>query len=411
MVSEPSFRAQAGIYDFFFEEEQIAIRIDRLHQKGDALTGEIKVVTKQPGEDQLLHQARFNLLSTQSRNTLAKYLITRCDLLDWGGILEIVSILTVSSHREGEPIIQVGNDKIQTERRYRLYPLLLEKEANLIYGPGGSGKSTIASFIGIIVQTNNNSCGMIPIQGNVLYLDYETSSTEINDRVVKIKNGLSLKSDSLDYRFCSQALASEIEYIQRTVLDKGINLVIVDSVGGACGGEPESAEVVLRYFMALRSLKITTLSIDHVTKAGDTKMPFGSVYKANSARSIYELRKSQEAGEGWMDIGLYHRKCNVGRLQKPFGLRIDYFEDDHQPSILFSRSDIREVPGLTEGLTLQDQIAAVLRHGPMTVAEIASELNAQQASVRARLNEHKNRFVKADVLGKKWGLLSKGLDI
>ncbi|MBT9143923.1 MAG: hypothetical protein DDT29_02337 [Dehalococcoidia bacterium] len=182
--------------------------------------------------------------------------------------------------------------------------------------------------------------------------------------------------------------------------------MIVDSVGGACGGEPESAEVVLRYFMALRSLKITTLSIDHVTKAGDTKMPFGSVYKANSARSIYELRKSQEAGEGWMDIGLYHRKCNVGRLQKPFGLRIDYFEDDHQPSILFSRSDIREVPGLTEGLTLQDQIVAVLRHGAMTVAEIASEISANQGSVKAALYRYKNRFVMADPLGKRWGLLS-----
>ncbi len=243
-----------------------------------------------------------------------------------------------------------------------------------------------------------------------MYLDYETSPDELNERIQKVKNGLSLKSDSLDYRFCSQSLASEIEYIQRAVLDRDINLVIIDSVGGACGGEPESAEVVLRYFMALRSLKITTLSIDHVTKAGDTKMPFGSVYKTNAARSIYELRKSQEAGEGWMEIGLYHRKCNVGRLQKPFGLRIDYFEDDYQPSILFSRSDIREVPGLVEGLALQDQIAAVLRHGAMTVAEITSEINAQQASVRANLHRHKNRFVKADAMGKKWGLLSREID-
>ncbi|MBT9133114.1 MAG: hypothetical protein DDT33_01645 [Firmicutes bacterium] len=111
-----------------------------------------------------------------------------------------------------------------------------------------------------------------------------------------------------------------------------------------------------------------------------------------------------------MEIGLYHRKCNVGRLQKPFGLRIDYFEDDHQPSILFSRSDIREVPGLAEGLTLQDQIAAVLRHGAMTITEIASEISANPGSVKTKLYQYKNRFVMADPEGKKWGLLSNYSD-
>ncbi len=138
-------------------------------------------------------------------------------------------------------------------------------------------------------------------------------------------------------------------------------------------------------------------------------MPFGSIYKVNSARSIYEIRKTQEAGEDRMEIGIYHRKANSGRLQKPFSLGVAFFEGQ-DPAILFSRSDIREVPGLVEGLALQDQIAAVLRYGAMTVAEIASEINAQQASVRANLHRHKNRFVKADNMGKKWGLLSREID-
>ncbi|MBT9148199.1 MAG: hypothetical protein DDT32_01969 [Syntrophomonadaceae bacterium] len=405
MVSEPSFRAQAGIYDFLFSEEQISIRIDRLHQKGDALTGEIKVITKQPGTEQLLHQARFNLLSTHSRSTLAKYLTTRADMLDWSGILEIVSILTVSSHREGEPVYPAGTFPIQQDNRYRLHPILVDGQANLIFGPGGSGKSNLACFFGMLVQTNTLACNLTPTQGNTLFLDYETSLDEINSRVVAIRNGLSLPNSSLTYRFCSQPLPSEIDLIQRIVLDNNIKFIIIDSVGGACGGEPESAEVTLRYFMALRSLKITSLSVDHVTKAGSNGMPFGSVFKFNSARSIYEIRKTQEAGEDRMEIGIYHRKSNSGRLQKPFSLEIAFFGGS-DPAIIFSRSDIREVPGLVEGLTLQDQIAAVLRHGAMSVAEIASEIDAKQDSVRKTLGRYKQKFVIADTLGRKWGLLS-----
>ncbi|MBT9133167.1 MAG: hypothetical protein DDT33_01703 [Firmicutes bacterium] len=330
-------------------------------------------------------------------------------MLDWSGILEIVSILTVSSHREGEPVYQAGTFPIQQDSQYRLRPLLVENQANLIFGPGGSGKSNLACFIGTLIQTNTAACGLTPTQGNTLFLDYETSLEEINSRVVAIRNGLSLPNSSFTYRFCSQSLAHEIDLIQRIVIDNDIKLIIVDSVGGACGGEPESAEVTLQYFMALRSLKITSLSVDHVTKAGNNGMPFGSVYKFNSARSIYEIRKTQEVGEDRMEIGIYHRKANSGRLQKPFSLEIAFFGGSDS-AIIFSRSDIREVPGLVEGLTLQDQIAAVLRHGAMSVAEIASEINAQQASVRAKLNQHKNRFVKADAMGKKWGLLSRGLE-
>jgi len=404
-VSSPMVEAKGGIYQFQFNAEKIAIRVDRLYETRDRLTAEIRVMSKQPGEPLLLHQTRFNLFSTSGRRDLAKHLFSRLELTDWNAVIEIICMHVLAIHRQGNPVVDVGDAPIKPQR-YRLSPWLLENETNLIYGAGGTGKSYVGCLIGVLVQSGQNHCDLTPVQGNVLYLDYETSEAEINQRVQLIRNGLSLPSCTLAYRFCSQALAHEIGIIQRIVLEHKINLVIVDSVGSACGGEPESAEIVLKYFMALRSLEITTLSIDHVTKHGDGKAPFGSIYKYNSARSIYELRSSQDPELPQLDIGLYHRKCNMGKLQYPFGLSLAFQTEHNSPSVVFDKIDVSSVPELSTGLPLQSQIGEVLKRGAMTAQEIAAELSCPAASVRVILNRNKAKFTKVDWLNHKWGLLA-----
>ncbi len=401
MISIPQLKANYGIYDFLFEEEQLAVRIDRLRSRGDSLTGEISIIQKEPGQDQVIHQAKLNILSTQSRNTLSKYLNSRVNSLDWDAVLETVCLYTIAKSRVGEPVLEVGTSSEQLKLQYRLYPLLLDKECNLIYGPGGTGKSYIACLISVLVQQGIEHDRLVPKQGNVLYLDYETSSEEINSRIFLVQKGLSLTPIPILYRTCHQSLANEIEIIQQLVIDKNTDLVIVDSVGAACGGEPESAEVVLRYFMALRSLKLATLSIDHVTKT-DTKMPFGSVFKYNAARSIYEVKNSQVPGDTCLEIGLYHRKINTGRLQKPIGLKMSFFED----GVIFETMDIQSVPQLSSALPLRDQIREILKRGSLTVPEITNEIPVSHATIRMTLNRNKHLFVLADQSGKRWGLLS-----
>ncbi|MFC2027457.1 AAA family ATPase [Chloroflexota bacterium] len=283
MVSEPSLVHNAGIYVFKFTEEALNIRVDRITEKSSNTSGEITILTEAPGINPFIHQARLNLTSTTARNALAKYLNTRFELDDWAGILEIVCAMVLRKHREGEPVQTVGNLPARDSSKYRLSPLLVESEPNIFFGPGGVGKSYLACYISVLVQTGTDHHALHPVQGNVLYLDWETSRYEIDERIKAVSRGMSLEGITIKHRFCSQSLASDITRIQRMVVDTEAALVIVDSVGSACGGEPESAEVVLRYFMALRSLKATTLSIDHVAKSGDSKTPFGSVFKINAA--------------------------------------------------------------------------------------------------------------------------------
>ena len=98
--------------------------------------------------------------------------------------------------------------------------------------------------------------GLNPEPGNILMLDYESDADEHQARVRAISKGLGIDVPSnIYYRYCYQSIAADIEQVQRHVLDKDIDLVIVDSASPACGGEPESAEATTKCFSALRSLR------------------------------------------------------------------------------------------------------------------------------------------------------------
>jgi len=180
-------------------------------------------------------------------------------------------------------------------------------------------------------------------------------------------------------------------------------LLIIDSIGGACGGEPESAEVVLRFFTALRSLKITPLCVDHIAKVGVSGTPFGSIYKYNASRNLWEMRKNQEPGEDFIEIGLIHRKINVGKLLPPIGYRFDFFDT----SIKVKEIKPSQIPEIAKDMPLKFQIKELLAaEGALTVGQIAEELETTQASVRVVLNRGKGKdFIKVD--GLSWGILGQ----
>ena len=185
----------------------------------------------------------------------------------------------------------------------------------------------MAAYLAMLVTEGILDNGLIPEPGPVLYLDYETSSATAARRFNTLYAGFGFEhKSSVLYRFCFQPLASEIQEIQRIASEHGIQLIIVDSAGPACGGEPESASASIQYFAALRSLRATTLTIAHKAK-GSSNGPFGSVYWMNYPRSVYEIKKAQDEGENLIHVGLFHRKVNDGKLLKPMGFKFDFDEN------------------------------------------------------------------------------------
>jgi len=390
-MSKPTIRVNAGIYDLVWLPEQVAIRIDRVRENHEHVTGEVTVKSLMPGVPSHLHQARLNLTSTVSRRTLAKVLEERNPEAIWEDIVEQTCVEVLQIYRQGEPVVEIHEVKPREGPRYRLAPLLLEGHPNYCYGEGSAGKSYLAAFFAVLVSSGAHRCGLDPIPGNVLYLDYEMSGEEMQERILAIEEGLGEADCSrIQYRYCVQPFANEIETIQAIVAEQEIELVIIDSAGPALGGEKgDPKDPVIEYFRALRSLRCSSLTLDHVTKDRDSrKSPYGSVYKFNLARNLFELRSQQEPGEDSIQMGLYHRKANFGKLIPPMGLTATFTP----PATIFTTCSVRDIPALAEGMGIKERMkTSLMEAGTLSVNQIAEELDKPADTIRKILNRYRGK--------------------
>ena len=335
IIGKPETEFKIGQYNYHWAELGIRISVDRLDDDGP---GEMAVYYDNGGPPKLLHWGRTNLLSVQSCSQLAKRLKENVEL-DWQTVLTYVSTLTFQEHRRGEPVVPIGKRPASTRIAYQLYPLLEKGQATTIYAPGGCAKSYLADYFAILIQLgytglDSSRFGLIPEATNCLYLDWESNKEDHERRVWAIKQGLGIKTeDCFFYRFCEQPLASDIHALQRLVTENDIGFVIIDSQMAASGYGPDPAQQASVFYNALRSLRCTSLTIDHVSKSdwanssAEATGPYGSVVKYNRARSVFEIKKAQEPGNDFLELSLKHIKHNEGKLLKPTGIRIDFNQD------------------------------------------------------------------------------------
>ena len=290
-----------------------------------------------------------------------------------------------------------GKVEVTAQAKWLIDPIVQLHNPTLIYGPGSTGKSWFAQYLAVLADHGMNHGGVSvePLNGRVLYLDWETDQQEIGARVTMIRKGLALDGESrILYKSMNQGLANDIESIRSIVAEHSISLVVIDSLGSACMGEPESAEVVLRAFGALRSLNVSSLIIDHTNKE---KILFGSVYKFNSARMVFLCVKDQQEDQNKIVFGLLHKKANNFKLMRPIGFELGFGDG----FVTITRRDVRDTP-LEEHMNMKDRIENLLKNSPggMSVTDISEMLDKNESHVRKELSEGKNngRFV---ILGNK----------
>lgn len=235
-------------------------------------------------------------------------------------------------------------------------------------------------------------------------MDYESDQDDLNDRIRDLRAGMGISGNvEMAYRRCFQPLSSEIEEVRRHVIEQNIGFVIVDSLGTACGGTPEAADSILQYFAALRSLRVSTLTISHTNK--ENKL-FGSVYTWNQSRNTFEVKGGQEEGSDEMALGLYHVKINRGKRLKPFALKFKFGEE----GVKVENADLLNVMALEDSAPPPMRIIGLLRHGRLSSKDIAESLNIPEGSVRTYLTrELRGQVQSRKVEGQQvWELPRKG---
>jgi energy-coupling factor transporter ATP-binding protein EcfA2 len=390
-------------YNFIWIEEKIRVQVSNLSFKHDNLKGEIKIKTSLPGFNEHLHQANFNFSSTRSKTELVKTLHGVCEEVEWSILIEQLRVKTLELYRQGEPL-QILNPKEKIEKpEYLLYPFLPKNQMSLIYGEGGTGKSTLALFLSLLLMHPfiGPEYGLqIETPGNVLYLDFETSREVIQLQYSGLASNFNCNK-KIYYRRCSLPLTHDLEKIKECVQESRADLIIVDSVGIACGDNINEAHTANLFALALRSLNTTNLLVSHTSKERlNNKTPFGSIYFFNNARNVWELRKIQETGEDEIKLGLFHRKSNMSKLNKPFGFKFIYGN-----SITVEKQDVSEIDSFIQELSISTRIKKLLSsEGVLDIKTIAKVVNSGEGYIRVALNRLRK---KGEVIkqGDNWALL------
>ena len=287
----------------------------------------------------------------------------------------------------------------------------------ILYGPGGTGKSLLALYFAVCA-VSGRPCGRWPIApvNRVLYLDWEEdSAVPHEERLHGILGpaGFPDPGERLMHRTMAQPLSDGIERLRVLVDRHGIDLVIVDSLHAASGGEVEGAEAAIRTLTALRSLsRCSRLVIGHVTAMGAEQTDgipklYGSVFNTNLARAtIYLAEETVRPDEKILTAHL--KKVNQGAPQKPVGFQV-VFNDDPDATDVWIRD---HAPDLSRG-PLGERILAFLKGGRECITAIAENLGVDTAKVRTtlhRLKEH-NKVVSLPITGGdkrrkvEWGLV------
>lgn len=411
-TSTPKATFNNTIHRYDFREEQITITLDRFDQGRDGdIRCELEITYL---GKQLKPPTRTNLLAERTISSLVKSLAERTKGadIDWDSVLGKVVTNSIARYRQGDPPVDLTKISGWRSRpRFMLFPFLESSGDTILFADGGSGKSTIALLMGVMVATG---CPLLPNTvinetGNVLYLDYEADDITHAERLTAVRNAfdppLEIPEGSMIYKRMYAPLHEAVDDLLRYIGEHEIKLVIVDSLGRARGGAPEGSEETLRVFNALARLQVPRLLIDHLSKdaifnGNGNSRPIGSIYTHNNARLTWSLTAAEshledQPGYGYHAIQMINHKNNNGRLHGRRSYSLTYYNDDAErlTQIYVSEIDPSTVPDFLKLQPIYQRARMMLEEqGEATSDQLAEWLNAKKAEVERQLVAHPELF-------------------
>ena len=399
--------SRGGVHTVAWQEAGLKVEVTKLREQSNGGLLADFDLTLQPGilPGVFKYFSRFNLKSGQTKASTARdiarvapnVLVAEEDL--WRHVVERVCDEIRIAFNKGEEGVELVDSKASTTTSYRLWPFLQEKQPSMVYGPGDSGKSFFGVLAGYLIATGREHLGMKPLQGNVLFLDYETDEATTKQRLSMVAAGFDEEIPHFfHYMHMRRPLEDEFDRVNAYLMKHSIDFVIIDSAGRAVL-EPEASGPVNQYFNALSGLECTTLTIAHVSKTGKESEPFGSIFWFNGARALYRAFGKQ-AGS-CLSMALRSHKANNGPRLSDRAYDFDFGDN----RVIVTDGDPDAIPALDVNPPMHKRIVTYLENngGPVTASDLAKTLSSTPAYMRLVLNRELKGKVQ-NLEDGRWGL-------
>jgi hypothetical protein len=382
-MTQPQVRRDGDVWSLAWDEQGVAIGMERLTDTRDGLRAEVTVESAIGGRT--LGPVWLNILSTQSQTSFANTCAKRVNSLDdkvWLALVVHACGLVAKQYRAPRPVVDLSLVEAGGETEYLIPGLLPLDETSVVYGDGESAKSLLVMRIAIsVITVQELPWGVRPTrQGNVLYLDWETNERTVANRLGRLSAGMAASVPQVFYRQCFRSLRDELPSIREEISRKQIDMVVTDSIGFAASGalvEDETARAAmgdLRLMSPATRLVVAHVSANAAQQTTGTVRPFGSAFFWNAMRSGLEVRRSEEGSDpDDIELAMYQRKSNDGAHHKPIGMNVMF--DGKRGPIVFNESDVNDTPDLAARTSLSSRLRAMLKKGSRSTVELSEEFD------------------------------------
>ena len=358
-------KKEFGVYWYYDNVRGVNIRIRQIQGRGYDKSAHVTIWAEAPiGEMHRLYRARTSITTNDAHQKIANTVSRRINgdekrndegLLgvfgitspivtnDWSATMNHACEEVLETYYAGTPPIKLREDDIEEDDDWRI-PALISEDINIIYGQSGSGKSYLSVIWAQAINHGADFCGLRTVQGNVLYIDYETTDSKMRRRMKRVNAGLNISGSQMDYMGASVPIPQQVESLQTYILENDIEFLVIASLARACGGKITDEEGVGEFFEAIRQLERPCLIVHHTNRADEY---YGSPYIRANARNLWRLRSVHSEGQDKLSIQLEQEKENDGAGVGQLGFVMQFHGDPIDPeAVTVAPQDASLVPEL-----------------------------------------------------------------
>jgi len=333
----------------------------------------------------------FNIERNEERQRLARSAVDRlpdgidnlCDLARLKGYLDAFTASLWEKAQERDKAEEEIPSGVTKPLVYLAEPYILRGGKTILYAPPGSGKSYTALLLAVSVDAGCSKLWNV-LKAKVLFVNLERSQESVSRRLGMVNQalGLPITRPLLMLHRSGRTLADVADVLQRDVIQRGVQLVILDSISRAGAGDLVDNQTANTITDILSRICSSWLALAHSPRA-DATHAFGSVHFDAGADLAVQL--TSETVNDTLGVGLKITKSNDVPPGPVRALAIEFAEN----SISVRQARPSEFGELTlaHKKSLSQEVREFLQtEGEATASQISEKLGRNRTNVATLLN-------------------------